>query len=237
MAGRSGYTARASTARGDWILPPETPPPTIHPTADVADDARVGPATAVWHHAQIREGATIGAECTIGRDVYIDTDVRIGDRVKIQNGALVYRGVSVASGVFIGPGAILTNDRYPRAVTLDGRRAGPDDWEVGTIDLREGCSIGAGAIVVAGTDVGRFATVGAGAVVTKDVPDQALVAGNPAHLIGWVCACGRRLVDTAGSPAGAAAEGDLLCPADGSRYVLQGERCTPAELAGAAPSR
>jgi UDP-2-acetamido-3-amino-2,3-dideoxy-glucuronate N-acetyltransferase len=202
----------------------------------VADDARIGPATVVWHHAQIREGAVIGAECTIGRDVSVDVGVRIADRVKIQNGAMVYQGVSVASGVFIGPGAILTNDRYPRAVTIDGRRAGPGDWELDTIDLGEGCSIGAGAIIVAGTDVGRFASVGAGAVVTKDVPDHALVAGNPAHLIGWVCSCGRRLVDTAGRPAAPTADGALLCPADGSRYLLQGERCTPAELAEAARS-
>ena len=117
----------------------------------------------------------------------------IGDRVKIQNGALVYHGVTVEDGVFIGPGAILTNDRHPRAITSTGDLARAADWTVSPIVLRHGASIGAGAVVVAGCDVGPFAMVGAGAVVTHDVPAHALVAGNPARVIGWVCACGQRL--------------------------------------------
>ena len=125
------------------------------------------PGTSIWHRAQVRTGATIGAECVVGRDVFIDEGVTIGDRVKIQNLALVYHGVTVEDGVFIGPGAILTNDRYPRAITSTGDLARADDWTVSPILLRDGCSIGAGAVVVAGVEVGRFATVGAGGVVTR----------------------------------------------------------------------
>ena len=160
----------------------------------------------------MRTGARIGAECVIGRDAFIDEGVEIGDRVKIQNAALVYHGVTVEDGVFIGPNAILTNDRFPRAITATGELARADDWVVSPIRLRTGASIGAGAVVVAGCDVGRFATVGAGAVVTRAVPDHALVVGNPARRIGWVCACGRRLVDGAGTPVGGDAAGPGSLP-------------------------
>lgn len=173
----------------------------VHSTADLEDDVVVGAGTSIWHRAQVRTGARIGAECVIGRDVFIDEGVQIGDRVKIQNGALVYHGVTVESGVFIGPGAILTNDRYPRAITPTGELALADDWVVSPIVLRHGSSIGAGAVVVAGTEVGSFATVGAGAIVTRNVPANALVAGSPARRIGWVCACGLRLLDADGEPA------------------------------------
>jgi acetyltransferase-like isoleucine patch superfamily enzyme len=188
----------------------------VDATADLEPDVRVGPGTRIWNRAQVRTGATIGADCVVGRDVYIDTGVSIGDRVKIENAALVYNGVTVEDGVFIGPGAILTNDRYPRAITSTGDLAGTDDWTVSPIRLREGCSIGAGAVVVAGVDVGRFAMVGAGGVVTRSVPNHALVAGNPARRIGWVCACGERLVDANGEPVPAApdryaAHTELIC--------------------------
>ena len=166
----------------------------IHPTADLEADVTVGPRSSIWHRAQVRIGARIGADCVIGRDAFIDEGVTLGDRVKVQNLALVYHGVTVEDGVFIGPNAILTNDRYPRAITAEGALARADDWTVSPIVLRHGCSVGAGAVVVAGVDVGRFATVGAGSVVTRLVPDHALVAGSPARRIGWVCACGQRLV-------------------------------------------
>ena len=148
----------------------------IHGTADLESDVSVGPRTSIWHRAQVRAGARIGADCVIGRDAFIDEGVVLGDRVKVQNLALVYHGVTVEDGVFIGPNAILTNDRYPRAITATGEVARADDWTVSPIVLRRGCSVGAGAVVVAGTDVGSFATVGAGAVVTRDVPAHALHA-------------------------------------------------------------
>ncbi len=173
----------------------------VHASADLESDVSVGPRTSIWNRAVLRNGASVGAECIIGRDAFIDEGVRLGDRVKVQNGALVYHGVTVGNGVFIGPGAILTNDRYPRAVTATGELARGDDWTVSPIELRDGCSIGAGAVVVAGTTIGRFATVGAGAIVTRDVPDFALVAGNPAQRLGWVCACGSRLTDGTGANA------------------------------------
>jgi acetyltransferase-like isoleucine patch superfamily enzyme len=199
----------------------------IHPSADVSAEARVGARTKIWNRAQVREGAVIGDDCVIGSGAYIDAGVQVGDRVKIENDALVYHGVTVEAGVFIGPAAILTNDRSPRAVTFAGAVAGPDDWNVSEIRLREGCSIGAGAVVVAGSDVGRFAMVGAGAVVTRPVPDHALVAGNPARRIGWVCVCGHRLADGTG-PIGAAFAGPAACPVDGSRYAIVGDVCRDA---------
>ena len=198
----------------------------IHPTADLEADVVVGPRTSIWHGAQIRIGARIGAECVIGRDAFIDEGVTLGDRVKIQNLALVYHGVTVEDGVFIGPNAILTNDRYPRAITASGELARADDWVVSPITLRHGSSIGAGAVVVAGVDVGRFATVGAGSVVTRAVPDHALVAGSPARRIGWVCACGQRLVtDDGGVTAPAGHVGPARCPHCGASYDITGDSC------------
>jgi len=196
----------------------------IHPSADIEADVSVGADTAIWHRAHVRTGATIGSECVIGGGTYIDAGVTIGDRVKIQSGALVYHGVVVADGVFIGPGAILTNDRFPRAITGDGELASADDWQVSPIHLGHGSSIGAGAIVVAGCDVGEFALVGAGAVVTRTVPAYALVVGNPARRIGWVCACGQRLADALGHDAPAARDRyamdrELVCPACSRHYV------------------
>jgi acetyltransferase-like isoleucine patch superfamily enzyme len=197
----------------------------VHPTVDLEDDVSIGPKTSVWHRSQIRTGARIGAECVIGGSVFIDEGVTIGDRVKIQSGALVYHGVTVADGVFIGPGAILTNDRFPRAIVPDGSVAGADDWDVSPIHLETGCSIGAGAIVVAGNDVGAYALVGAGAVVSRPVPSHALVVGNPARRIGWVCACGHRLADSMGHDAPAnrdryAMDRELICPACDRRYAF-----------------
>ena len=171
----------------------------IHPSADVSPDARIGAGTRIWHEAQVREGARLGADCNIGKGVYIDRDVVIGDRVKVQNYASIYHGVTIDNGVFIGPHVSFMNDRYPRAVHPDGSVRTDEDWQLVQTLVREGASIGAGAVVIAGVTIGRWAMVGAGAVVTRDVPEQGLVIGNPASLMGWVCLCGRRLVRESGS--------------------------------------
>jgi UDP-2-acetamido-3-amino-2,3-dideoxy-glucuronate N-acetyltransferase len=209
----------------------------VHPTADLEPDVTVGAGTSIWHRAQVRTGATIGGECVVGRDAFIDEGVVLGDRVKIQNGALIYHGVTVGNAVFIGPGAILTNDRYPRAVTSTGDLARADDWTVSPITLEEGSSIGAGAVVVAGVTVGRYAMVGAGGIVTRDVPSHALVVGSPAHRIGWVCACGGRLLDSNGDPMAAepgryAAHQELICPACGRTYAYLKDAETLEERSG-----
>ncbi len=207
----------------------------VHASADLEADVHVGPGTSIWHRAQIRIGARIGSECVIGRDAFIDEGVSLGNRVKVQNGALIYHGVTVEDGVFIGPGAILTNDRFPRAITSTGDLARGDDWIVSPITIHNGASVGAGAIVVAGVDVGSFALVGAGAVVTRPVANHALVVGNPARQIGWVCACGARLAGPGGEAAQPIlADGDeALCPSCDRRYVHVAEPKALIEQAGA----
>lgn len=170
-------------------------PPIIHPSAEVAPTARLGAGTRVWHFAQVREDATLGDECIVGKGAYVDAGVQIGNRVKVQNGASIYSGTTLEDGVFIGPHACLTNDRLPRAIRPDGALKDSEDWSVGTILVRSGAALGAGAIIVTGVTIGRWALVGAGAVVLQDVPDYGLVVGNPARLIGYVCSCGYRLVD------------------------------------------
>lgn len=165
----------------------------IHPTAEVSPLASIGDDTQIWHQAQVREGASVGRQCIIGKGVYVDVGVHIGDRCKLQNGAFVYHGATLEDGVFVGPGAILTNDRLPRAINPDGTLKRDADWEVGTILVRRGASLGAGCIVLPNLVIGEFAMVAAGAVVTRSVPDYGLVMGCPARLVGFVCRCGRRL--------------------------------------------
>lgn len=165
----------------------------IHPTADVSPDAQIGNNTSIWHQAQVRERARIGSKCVIGKGVYIDFGVQIGDNVKIQNYVSVYHGVTIQDGVFIGPHVCFTNDKRPRAVNPNGSLKEPSDWTVSETVVMEGASIGANSVIVCGTTIGRWAMVGAGSVVTRDVPDYGLVWGNPARLRGFVCPCGQRL--------------------------------------------
>lgn len=165
----------------------------IHATADVEPGAVVGPGTEVWRWTHIRGTAMIGADCLVGAGVYIDAGVVVGDRVKIGNRAQLFLPARVGNGVFIGPGVCLTNDRIPRAVNADDTLKESTDWLAAGADLDDGASIGAMATVLPGISVGRWAMVGAGSIVTRDVRDHALVVGNPAVHAGWVCSCGLRL--------------------------------------------
>ncbi|HEX6140626.1 MAG TPA: DapH/DapD/GlmU-related protein [Candidatus Limnocylindria bacterium] len=169
--------------------------PRIHATAEVSDAADIGPGTSIWNQAQVRERARIGAGCIIGKNVYVDTDVIIGDRCKVQNNVSLYHGVTVEDGVFIGPHVCFTNDKVPRAVNPDGSAKSDDDWQVSPILVRRGAAIGANSTILPGVTIGRWAMVGSGSVVTRDVGDQELVVGNPARRIGGACVCGQPLRD------------------------------------------
>lgn len=183
----------------------------IAESADVAPSADLGTGTRVWHLVQIREHASIGNDCIIGRGAYVDHGVRIGSRCKIQNYAMIYSPSVLADGVFVGPGAILANDRYPRAIGLDGELKGDADWDPIGVEVGEGASIGAAAVLIGGATVGRWAMVGAAAVVTEAIPDFALAVGAPARVIGWVGRSGRQLVARGG--------GRLVDPDNGEQYL------------------
>lgn len=165
----------------------------IHPTSVVSEKAKIGEGTKIWLWCQVREGVEIGRDCILSKSVYIDAGVKIGHRVKIQNNVSVYHGVTIEDGVFVGPHACFTNDKVPRAINPDGSPKAAEDWKVSPILIKKGASIGANATLVCGVTVGEWALIGSGAVVTKDVPAQALVVGNPAKWIGWVCKCGKKV--------------------------------------------
>lgn len=168
----------------------------IHPAA-LVETQQIGEGTRIWAFAHVLKGAQIGANCNIGDHCFIEAGVQIGDNVTIKNDNKLWEGVTLEDGVFVGPGVFFTNDMYPRSPRLPvvQTRYSTKQWLLPT-RVQEGASLGAGSILIAGITIGKYAMVGAGALVTKDVPDYALVIGNPARLHAWVCQCGQPLVFT-----------------------------------------
>ena len=161
---------------------PSSGPAFVHPTAEIETGAQVGAGTKVWHLAHIRSTATVGADCVIGRNVYVDANVRVGDRVKIQNNVSVYQGVTIEDEVFVGHNVSFINDIYPRATT-GGALQSDADWELKPTLVKRGASLGTSATILGGITIGEGAIVGAGSVVTRDVPAWSVVAGNPARIL------------------------------------------------------
>lgn len=176
----------------------------VHPTSIIDEDVQIGEGTKIWHFCHIQSGAKIGEKCSFGQNVNVSNNVTVGNGCKVQNNVSLYEGVKLEDYVFCGPSCVFTNDLTPRAKYPKGR-AGYKKTLV-----KEGASIGANATVVCGTTIGRWALIGAGAVVTTDVPDHALMLGVPARLRGWVCECGEILSD------------DLVCDKCGRIYKETG---------------
>lgn len=184
----------------------------IHETAIVDEGAELGDDTKIWHFVHVSSGARIGRSCSLGQNCFVGRDVRIGDGVRVQNNVSIYEGVEIEDGAFLGPSCVFTNVLNPRSFVSRKH-------EYRTTRVGRGASIGANAVIVCGHDLGEYSFVGAGAVVTKDVPPYALVVGNPARRVGWMSRAGVRLP-----------EGDVVaCPETGERYRIEGERCTPLE--------
>jgi UDP-2-acetamido-3-amino-2,3-dideoxy-glucuronate N-acetyltransferase len=177
----------------------------IHPTAVIDDDCIIGEGTHIWHFAHIMTGCHIGRECNIGQNVVVSPGVRLGDRVKVQNNVSIYTGVICGDDVFLGPSCVFTNVRNPRSAV-----SRKDKYE--RTNIGKGATIGANATIVCGNDISEYSMIGAGAVVTKDVPPYALVVGNPARQDGWVSRYGHRLSFNG--------DGMAICPESGEVYEL-----------------
>jgi UDP-3-O-[3-hydroxymyristoyl] glucosamine N-acyltransferase len=181
----------------------------IDPASIVHPNAKVGAGCYVWAWSQIREGATIGPCTSIGQGAYVGPGVVVGGSCKIQNYALIYEPAVLEDSVFVGPGAVLTNDRYPRAVNLDGSEKSAGDWNPVGVYVERGASIGAKAVLVGPVRIGTWSMVGAGSVVSADVKPYSLVVGIPAAHVGWIGRSGHRLVKT---------NDGWVCPDSGERF-------------------
>lgn len=193
----------------------------IHPTAEIEPGVEIGADTAVWDHVHVRGPARIGSDCIIGEKTYIAYGVEIGDRVKLNALVYVCNGVVIENGVMIAAGVIFTNDRYPRATTPDLRtlRDSAPEPDAPRTFVREGATVGSGSVIGPGVEIGRFAMVGMGAVVTRNVPAFHLVIGNPAATAGYVCRCGQTLRRLTRGEAAVDA-GDVDCAACGLGYKI-----------------
>lgn len=183
-----------------------------HPSAVIDEGAKIGKGTRIWHFCHISAGAEIGRDCSFGQNAYIGNRVRIGDRVKVQNNVSIYDNVVIEDDVFCGPSMVFTNVINPRS------HVSRKDEYKDTV-VRRGASIGANATIVCGNEIGEYAFIGAGAVVTKNVPAHALVVGNPARRSGWMCRCGVKLKG----------EGAVTCSDCGSRYQIDDTGCWPQD--------
>ncbi len=210
--------AASETLPGAVRSTPAEAPFFVHPTAVVDEGATIGEGTRIWHFSHVQPGASIGKGCSIGQNVNIASQVRVGNHVKIQNNVSVYEGVELADYVFCGPSAVFTNVRNPRSEFPQRGARHYVPTRVG-----HGASIGANATIVCGTTLGRFAFVGAGAVVTRDVPEYALMVGNPARRVGWMCRCGTRLVIASGRGGCERCEREYREERDVLRCVGEGE--------------
>lgn len=170
----------------------------VHPMG-LCESATVGPGSRIWAFAHVMAGAQVGHDCNIGDHAFIEAGARVGSRVTVKNGVAIWDRVTVGNDVFLGPNVVFTNDLRPRAF------GSKDPAGFTPTEVRQGATIGANATIVCGVTVGEFAFVAAGAVVVRDVPAHALVVGNPARVVGWVCRCGRRRVDGQSCPCGVAA--------------------------------
>ena len=187
--------------------------------AEISGSAEIGDGTRIWGLSKVCDRVVIGKNCVIGRSVYLGPEVIVGNNCKIQNNCLIYEPARIHDGVFIGPAVVLTNDLNPRAVTPDFRLKQARDWNKVGVTIKEGASIGARSVCVAPLEIGSWAMVGAGSVVLKDVPEFALVVGNPARQIGWVGRAGFKLIHIADSK--------FECPKTGEIYLEVGGILTP----------
>ncbi|MGB3024314.1 acyltransferase [Paradevosia shaoguanensis] len=190
--------------------------PEIHPTSIIDDGARIGDGTRIWHWVHVCAGATIGRRCSLGQNVFVGNNVTVGDGVKIQNNVSVYDNVTIEDDVFCGPSMVFTNVYNPRAAVSRKN-------EYRDTIVRRGATLGANCTIVCGVTIGQFAFVGAGAVVSRDISDFALVVGVPAKRIGWMSRAGERLPEPAGG------SGEVKCPATGERYLVDGQSCRLAD--------